>query len=116
MPLPELVRHGALRRLEAYCESRVPIHVRDQIRLELAVRGNAITILECRPPWREDYGPDWTRSKVAQVQFDPSSRTWELFAYDRNSRRMPYPFIEPSADLDELLAEIDSDPTCIFWG
>jgi hypothetical protein len=34
--------------VERYCEARVPADVRSQMRLEYSVRGNAITIVECR--------------------------------------------------------------------
>lgn len=36
----------------------------DEMRVEIDVDGRAITILECRPPWREDVGPEWTRQEA----------------------------------------------------
>jgi hypothetical protein len=56
-----------------------------------------------------------TESKVAQLRYDRPTRTWELFALDRNARRIPYPFVSPSRDVDVLLGELDRDPICIFW-
>jgi hypothetical protein len=41
--------------------------------------------------------------------------TWTLYWADRNSRWHRYGHIEPGA-IDDLLLEIDEDPTCIFWG
>jgi hypothetical protein len=35
---------------------------------------------------------------------------------DRNSRWHRYDMAEPTEQLDELLTEIDQDPTGIFWG
>lgn len=58
---------------------------------------------------------EWTESKIVQLLYDQPTRTWELFAYDRNARRISYPFIPPSRDLDALLTELDRDPICIFW-
>jgi hypothetical protein len=116
MALPELVRISALRKVNELCERRVPEFARDQLRLESRVRGDAITIVERRAPWREDFGPEWTEGKVAQLRFHSATRTWELFAFDRNQRRIAYPFATPARDLDVLLAELDSDPICIFWG
>jgi hypothetical protein len=57
-------------RVRRYCRRRVPPHARDQIRLETVVRGSAITIIERRAPWRDDFGPDWSRLKVAQLRYD----------------------------------------------
>jgi hypothetical protein len=45
-----------------------------------------------------------------------SSRAWTLYRRDRNLRFHPYDRLAPSPSVDALLAEIDRDPTCIFWG
>jgi hypothetical protein len=114
MALPELVRLAAVRKVTDYCERRAPAHVRDQVRVEARVRGDKITIVECRAPWRPDFGPDWTEAKVAQLAYHRPSRTWELFAYDRNERRIAYPLLAPTRDLDAVLEELERDPICIF--
>lgn len=116
MAIPELVRKAALKQVEAFCETRVPPHARDQVRLEASVRGNAITIVERRPPWRPDFGPDWSSQRIAQLRYDPDSGAWSLFARDRNDRRLAYFRPIRSRDVAPLLAEIDADPTGIFWG
>lgn len=41
---------------------------------------------------------------------------WTLYYADRNSKWHLYYEIEPSADFDDLLREVDEDPTGIFWG
>ena len=111
----EPLRH-ALAEVEAFCESRIPVGLRDQIRLEYAVRGNAITIVERRPPWRPDFGPDWTSSEVAQLRYDEGSSTWPLHCRSARGRWFLYDEVEPSRDVAPLLTEIDADPTGIFWG
>jgi hypothetical protein len=65
MALPELVELAAVRQVEEFCDSRVPEHARDQVRLEFVVRGNSITLVERRAPWRPDYGPDWSSLDIA---------------------------------------------------
>ena len=86
MAIPELVRRAATRQVEAFCAQRVPAEVRDQVRLEFAVRGNAITIVERRPPWRADFGPDWSTSSVAQLRYDRANGSWSLYWCDSNAR------------------------------
>jgi len=39
-----------------------------------------------------------------------------LYWRDRNLRFHRYDQLEPSPDIDDLLTEIDRDPTAIFWG
>jgi hypothetical protein len=114
MALPDVVRAAALRKVNDYCERRAPADVRGELRVEARVRGDKITIVERRAPWRADFGPDWSEGKVAQLAYDQRSRTWELFAYDRNERRIVYPCLEPTRDLDAVLDELERDPICIF--
>ena len=116
MAIPEIVRKAATKKVEAFCETRIPAHVRDEIRLEYGVRGNAITIVERRPPWLAELGPDWTSMKIAQLRYDPDDRMWTLYCCDRNERWFLYLDTEPSLDVSPLLAEIHADPTGIFWG
>ncbi|MBO0879562.1 MAG: hypothetical protein J2P17_04170 [Mycobacterium sp.] len=68
MALPEL----DVARVRRWCRERVPAHARDEVRVEADIGSRHVTVVECRPPWRED--------------------------------------------VEQLLAEIDRDPTAIFWG
>jgi hypothetical protein len=99
-----------------YCDEKIPAQHRDQLRVECSARGRSITVFECRPPWRPDLGPDWTRQPVAQLRYDPADHHWRLYCADRNSRWHPYDMVEPTRQLSRLLDEIDGDPTGIFWG
>ena len=59
---------------------------------------------------------DWTSTKVAQLRYDRSSKCWTLYSRDRNERWWADDGVRPSTSVDPLLAEIDTDPTGIFWG
>jgi hypothetical protein len=69
-----------------------------------------------RWPKHPNQGPDWTRQPVAQLRYDPDDHHWRLYCADRNSRWHYYDMAEPTTNLDELITEIDNDPTGIFWG
>lgn len=114
MPLPDLVKHSAKKKIEAFCERRVPAHVRDQIRLTIKFRGSSMTLIENRPYFRDP--STWTEAPIAQFRFDTDKRSWKLYSRDRNSRWHEYDFTEPRSSLDELIEEVDRDPTGIFWG
>ena len=116
MPIPAAVREVAIRQVAAYCESRVPLDQRSEVRLEHSIRGTRITIVERRPPWSSLVGPEWTSMNIAQLRYDEQTRTWSLYAADRNSRWFLYDNVGPAPDVSPLLAEISDDPTCIFWG
>ncbi len=99
-----------------FCEQRVPPHALHQVRIEADISPTAVTIVEVRAPWREDYGPEWTRGGVARLRYVTKYRHWVLYWRDRNQKWHLYDLLEPSPDVLVLLDEIDRDPTCIFWG
>jgi hypothetical protein len=103
-------------RVQRWCRARVPEHVRDQVRVEVDVTDRHLTIVERRPPWRVDVGPEWTRSPIARLRYTNATRLWSLYWRDRNQRFHEYDRVPPSESVEDLLAEIDRDPTAIFWG
>jgi DUF3024 family protein len=115
MAMPPSVRDNAIERVAAFCERRIPAELADEIRLEYRLRGNSITIVERRPPWRPDAGTKWSTVKVAQLRYDDGTGKWSLFAPDSQGRWHAYGAAAAS-NLDPLLAEVDADPTGIFWG
>jgi hypothetical protein len=50
------------------------------------------------------------------ARFTASRGEWSLYWRDRNLAFHRYPRIGPTADVTVLLAEIEADPTGIFWG
>ena len=103
-------------RVRDLCAPRVPDHARDKVRIEVDEDPRAITIVECRPPWREDYGPEWTRSPIARLRYVRSRGLWTLYYRRHAGRWERYPLLSSTPRIDELLGEIDRDPICIFWG
>ena len=99
-----------------FCQQRVPPHALDQVRLEADVSPTAVTVVECREPWREDYGPDWTRRGIAGLRYVAKHGRWTLYWSDRNQRWHRYDLVAPSPNVLGLSDELDRDPTRIFWG
>ena len=110
--LPEL----AVVRVRRWCRDRVPEHALHQVRIECDVAPRHLTVVERRAPWRQDIGPEWTRFPIARLRYSKATRLWSLYWRDRNLRFHEYDLARPSADSGDLLAEIDRDPTRIFWG
>ena len=75
-----------------------------------------LTIVERRAPWREDLGPEWTSFPIARLRYTAADKSWTLYWRDRNLRFHLYDLLAPSNRVEDLLTEIDRDPTCIFWG
>ena len=92
----------------------MPFRLRHKLRIGFSVRGNRVTLFEERPAVMSL--EDWVKIVVAQFRFDPHEGVWSLYCADRNSRWREYYEAEATPDLEELLAEVDRDPTGIFWG
>jgi DUF3024 family protein len=99
-----------------FCEKRVLAHVRNQVRLDFELRGLNATLIERRIPWRPRSSDEpRTRLAIARFRYDPDSGRWALDWRDRNQRWHPYD-LKTTGALGELLAEVDADPTSVFWG
>ena len=112
MALPET----DIARVRRWCAARVPEHARHQVRVECEPAPRHLTIRERRAPWREDLGPGWTSFPIARLRYTAADKSWTLYWRDRNLRFHIYDRLAPSPRVDDLLTEIDDDPTCIFWG
>jgi hypothetical protein len=105
----------ALARIRRFCDDRTPPNFRDQMRLDVTARGNSVTIVDCSRlgPGAPD---EWIRMRIAQLRYDASYEQWTLYWADSNGRWHRYDDLEPTSRLDDLINEIDQDPTCIFFG
>ena len=112
MALPDL----DVARVRRWCAARVPERARHQVRVECEATPRHLTIVERRAPWRQNDGSEWTTVPIARLRYTVADKTWTLFSRDRNLRFHAYELQQPSRDIDDLLAEIDRDPTHIFWG
>ena len=94
----------------------LPDRARGQIRYELDVAVRHVTLLECRPPWRAEYGPEWTRFPIVRFHYAAARREWAIYWRDRNLKFHRFDLVEPSRHIAELLDAVDNDRTGIFWG
>jgi hypothetical protein len=114
MPLSEFTRKLVETKLTEYCERRIPVDIRDQVRLTFKIMRDKATLIETRPYFRDP--STWTENPVAQFRLDNNTQKWTLYCMDRNSRWHLYDITNPSADFDDMLKALDRDPTGIFWG
>lgn len=114
MPLPEFTKKLIETKLAAYSLKKIPEDIRGKVKLTYRIRGNNVTLLETRPYYLDP--SIWTENPVAQFRYDEPSNQWFLYYPDRNSKWRLYEGVDPTANLDVLLKEIDRDPTGIFWG
>ena len=114
MALSEIVRKVVDSKVSKFCQDRIPPHARDQVRLHYKIRGYFVTLIESRPSYFEK--DVWIDIPAAQFRYDEKSNQWSLFWPDRNSRWHEYYDCDSSHDIDDLIREVDEDPSCVFWG
>lgn len=112
--IPELDQHRITRWVEVRIAD-LPDAARDKIRYELDVTATTVTILECRPPWRADYGPNWTRFPIARLRYTKTRRQWSLYSRDRNLRFHLYEPDQPLPASRTCSPRWTATPTGIFW-
>src|SRR5436305_9171484 len=106
----------AMRQVEGCCRRQVPGKYRDEVRLEATVRGNSVTVVERRPPWREGIGTEWTSLKIAQLRYDSATALWTLYWSDSKDRWLPYSDATPARSVATLIEAIEADRSGVFFG
>jgi hypothetical protein len=114
MPLPEEIREMVERRLSEYCRVRVPEHLRGRVRVGYKIRGRYVTLFQERPDLLEPRR--WVDIPVAQFRFQQDVGAWTLHWTDHTRRWHNYRDVEPTEKFEDLLLEVDRDPTGILWG
>lgn len=102
------------RQLTAYCQARVPASVRDKVRLGFQIEGHAVELLESRPSL--DDRRVWHEVGVARFRYVASQRVWRLYCQYRDLKWHEYQPRPTARSFATLLAEVDRDPTGLFWG
>ncbi len=108
--LPEL----DLEKLRRFCKRRCPDPLADEVALEVSVKGKRVTIQERRPVFEGAPG-EWDTIPIAQLRYEGEG-TWTLYFGDRYCAWTIYFDLEPKQSIDVIIDELDSDPTCVFWG
>jgi DUF3024 family protein len=104
-----------LARIRRFAQKRLPAGLANEVRLEVEVEGASVTMVERRPPWSPDFGPEWSHQPIAQLRFDAARSTWALLWPRANGLRQRCE-LPPTTTVDRLLAELDADPEGVFWG
>ena len=107
-------RRSIERLLTEYCDKRVPPDARQRLRILFRIKGESVTLVESRPPLVKS--EPWSEIVVAQFRRSQQDGSWTLYCADRNSKWHVYEGFQPKKTLRPLLAEVDRDPTGIFWG
>lgn len=87
----------------------------DEPRVELEREREAINIVQRRPLWRDDIGPEWSWLPVARLHYVASKGLCTLDYLRHTGRWERYALLGPTRRLDDLVAELADDPVSLFW-
>jgi hypothetical protein len=113
MALSEFTKKLVENRLAWFCREKTPLYYRSRIRLGFKIEEDSVTIFEQRPTFADPNR--WMGLDVAQFRWNERAKTWSLFYRDRESNWRAY-YLNPKADFEILLREVDDDPVEVFWG
>jgi hypothetical protein len=113
MPLPA----ADLALIEQYCADASPAEFASESKVECVVSEASVTLVEAtRLDAERD--EDWLRVPNALLTF--ADGQWTLHCFDADSKQIRYDVWEPDfvqpTTVEAVLAEIEADPTEIFWG
>ena len=96
------------------CRERIPVRIKNELELIYQIRGHNVTIFERRPDW--DDPRETMVIPVARLKYVRTKNEWRLYWQRRDLKWHAYDLLSSSPDLKELVAEIDKDPYCCFFG
>lgn len=99
-------------KLSKYCQDKMSGHTRQVVRLEYKINENYVTLFEIRPL----NVSTWIGNPVVRFLFNDDTKKWDMHYFDSEQECWPYINVDSNANLDELLKEVDRDPTGVFWG
>ncbi len=99
-------------KLGRFCREKIPEIQRDRVRLGYRIEGDIVTLFEERPRFSDPSA--WIEMPIAQFRYNEKGNTWTLYFPDRDGQWRVY-YLNPKADFEVLLKELDEDPMQIFW-
>ena len=113
MARPEFTRKLIESKLAEYCLKHISETDHNEVRLIFKISGKRVSVIETRP--YDKYPSFWVENPIAQFRFKSKTNKWVFYYHEGFSRWHIYDIIEPSADIDDFLREMDRDPAGIFW-
>ena len=63
-------------RVRKWAHDKTPPQFRAEMRVEVDETPRGLTILECRPPWSDLMGSEWTRAPIARITYSKQAGEW----------------------------------------
>jgi hypothetical protein len=117
-PNSEALTEADVAEIVAFCGTASPPEFAHLSYVEHQVEGRTVTLVEATK-LDVGRGEEWLRTPLARMNHE-GGELWTLYCFDRDSHAMRYDtwepdFVQPTS-MARILAEMEADPTEIFWG
>src|SRR5262249_52148984 len=113
MAIPELEHERVARALDRFCD-KVPVEIRRDLTRDYRFVRSEVVLLEGRPHFQDR--DRQVEHLVAKFRYNAKRGCWTLLWPDRNLRWHTYDGFEEKRRFEDLLREVERDPTGIFFG
>jgi hypothetical protein len=108
------ITSGEIATMSQYCQSMSVPARPHRISYSFVTRGNSFVVLEARPAFLNK--DKMLSSPIAKFAKDKRTLQWELLWRDRNQKWHHFSPRKLAKRVSTLIAEVERDPTGIFWG
>ena len=112
--MPNDIREAALRKINRYLSSKIPIHPTSKIGFLVKAQYNRITIAEKRPLFGDPSRASC--SEFCQMRYTDLDNRWHLYWKRKTGKWWPYVPKKDVYTIGDCLKEIDEDGWGCFWG
>ncbi len=100
--------------IKAYCENKFPAHIRNELRLDYAIKDQSIILFTVRPQW--DDPTKTIESVFAKATYVKSKKRWKIYWHRSNMKWYGY---EPQAEvksIEDFIETVEADKYGCFYG
>ncbi|WP_051289591.1 DUF3024 domain-containing protein [Paenibacillus massiliensis] len=110
--MDDFTKKRIMKIMDSYTQNKVPVHLKNQIKVSYKIRGNNVTLIEERQGYKSDI---WVQMPVAQFRIDEKSK-WKVYWQDSKNKWHFIDDIEPNQDFETQLKIVDEGHNGMFWG
>ena len=99
---------------EFIAKRRPPAELRAQVDIRAVVDGSTVTLMFLRPHYLEK--SEILEHPFARARWVGTKKVWQLYWMRANGEWNSYQAMPSAKTMREILAEVDRDPNCCFFG
>jgi hypothetical protein len=114
MALSEFENKRFEKPVKAYCVSKYPAHIRDQLYLDYEIKDQSIILFTVRPRWNNP--SETVKGMIAKATYVKSKKVWKLYWQRADLKWHSYPPKPKVKSVEEFLRIVEADDHSCFYG